>query len=71
MIDLLARLEPTAKVAWSAYTMPAQIDWLHSGKRVLESPDQVYPSSGPGTVIPTAIFTVDAGATIEWMEIGW
>lgn len=68
MIELLDRLEPAAKINWATYTMAAQIDWLHSGKRELEGPEQVYPSSGPGTIVPQAIFNID---TYEWDSVGW
>jgi hypothetical protein len=68
MIDLLDRLEPQAKISWATYIPVAQIDWLHSGKRILESPDQIYPSSGPSTVIPTAIFSIE---TYEWNTVAW
>lgn len=68
MIELLDRLKPPASVAWAVYTMPAQVDWLHSDKRVIDNPDQVYPSSGPSTIIPTAIFSIE---TYEWEMAGW
>lgn len=68
MIQLLDRLEPAVKIKWAAYTMLAQIDWLHSGKRELASPDQAYPSSGPGTISPQAIFNIDI---YEWDSVGW
>ena len=68
MIELLERLEPNAKIEWASYSLPAQIDWLHSDKRVLENPDQIYPSSGPRTITPTAIFTVE---TYLWDSVGW
>jgi hypothetical protein len=68
MIELLDRLEPAAKIDWAPYTMSAQIDWLHSDKRVLENPDQVYPSSGPSTIIPQAIFTI---VNYVWESVGW
>jgi hypothetical protein len=68
MIELLDKLEPAAKISWATYAFPAQIDWLHSDKRVLENPDQVYPSSGPRTITPTAIFSVQ---TYEWDSVAW
>jgi len=68
MIELLDRLEPAAKIEWGVYTLPAQIDWLHSDKRTLGSLDQVYPSSGPSTITPTAIFTVE---TYVWDSVAW
>ena len=68
MITLLDRLDPAAKISWGSYTLPAQVDWLHSDKRVLDNPDQVYPSSGPSTIIPTAIFSVQ---TYSWDSVGW
>lgn len=68
MIELLDRLEPDASISWGSYVFSAQIDWLHSDKRVLESPDQVYPSSGPRTIVPTAIFSVE---TYEWDLVAW
>ena len=68
MIELLERLEPAAKINWATYVFPAQVDWLHSGKRVLENSDQVYPSSGPSTIIPQAIFSVEI---YNWETVGW
>lgn len=68
MIELLDRLEPAAKIAWTTYEIPAQVDWLHSDKRVLENPDQIYPSSGPSTIVPTAIFSIE---TYEWDQVEW
>lgn len=68
MIELLDRLEPAAKISWATYTLPAQVDWLHSDRRVLENPDQVYPSSGPSTIVPTAIFSVEI---YRWETVGW
>jgi hypothetical protein len=68
MIELLDRLEPAAKISWATYTLPAQVDWLHSDRRVLENPDQVYPSSGPSTIVPTAIFNVEI---YRWETVGW
>jgi hypothetical protein len=68
MIELLDRLEPAAKIGWATYTIPAQIDWLHSDKRVLGNVDQIYPSSGPGTISPTALFSVEI---ISWESTGW
>ena len=68
MIELLDRLEPAATIGWATYTLPAQIDWLHSDKRVLGSVDQIYPSSGPTALSPTAIFSVEI---YEWDSTGW
>lgn len=68
MIELLGQLDPAVNVSWAVYNMPVQVDWLHSGKRELGSIEQVYPSSGPGTVVPTAIFSIE---TYSWDTVGW
>lgn len=68
MITLLNQLEPEVTVTWAPYTTAAQIDWMHSDKRVLETEEQVYPSSGPATVVPTAIFTI---STYDWSGLEW
>lgn len=68
MIQLLERLEPEVKVSWTTYSIPSQVDWLHSGKRILENPEQVYPSSGPASIIPTAVFNIN---TYDWDSVGW
>ena len=68
MITLLNSLEPVAKIDWAVYTLPAQIDWLHSGKRILEDLDQLRVASGPAEIVPTAIFNI---AFYEWGSIGW
>lgn len=57
MIEMLDQLEPTTV-----------IDWLHSERRVLSSQEQLRPSKGPRTVIPTAVFTIEA---YEWTEVEW
>jgi hypothetical protein len=73
MIEMQEQLEPSTTLAWKFYTPAAQVDWLHSEKRELESEDQIAPSSGPRTVIPTAIFTISGGGTgtYTWTEAQW
>lgn len=68
MIQMLDQLEPATKLSWGAYTPSAQIDWLHGEKRQLISQDQVIPSSGPASVIPSAVFSL---VTYPWEVVGW
>jgi hypothetical protein len=72
MIEMQEQLEPSTTLSWKFYTPAAQVDWLHSEKRELESEDQIAPSSGPRTVIPTAIFTISGvSGTYTWTEVQW
>ena len=68
MIVMQEKLEPAVSLSWAVYKPPAQIGWLHAEQRDLITEDQVFPSSGPVSVIPTAIFTV---AEYEWSEVQW
>jgi hypothetical protein len=70
MIEMQEQLEPTTKLQWKFYTPAAQIDWLHGENKILGSEDQIVPSSGPRTVIPTAVFTV-VSAIYSWTEAQW
>ena len=70
MIEMQEQLEPSTTLSWKFYTPAAQIDWLHGENKVLESEDQIAPSSGPRTVVPTAIFTV-VSAVYSWTEAQW
>lgn len=70
MIEMQEQLEPSTTLSWKFHTPATQIDWLHSEKRELDSEDQIAPSSGPRTVIPTAVFTVTSG-TYTWTEAQW
>jgi hypothetical protein len=73
MIEMQEQLEPSTTLAWKFYTPAASIDWLHTEKRELESEDQIAPSKGPRTVIPTAVFTIGTGgvAVYNWEQVGW
>lgn len=68
MINMLDQLEPAVKLSWGAYTPAAQIDWLHGEKRELISTDQIAPSNGPVSVIPSAVFSLE---TYPWEVAGW
>ena len=70
MIEMQEQLDPAVKLQWKFYPPAAQIDWLHGENKVLASEDQIFPSSGPRTVIPTAIFSVVTG-TYTWTEAQW
>lgn len=70
MIEMQEQLEPSTTLAWKFYTPAASIDWLHTERRELESEDQVAPSKGPRTVIPTAVFTVQT-LIYNWTEVQW
>jgi hypothetical protein len=70
MIEMQEQLDPAVKLQWKFYPPAAQIDWLHGENKVLASEDQIFPSSGPRTVIPTAIFNVVTG-TYTWTEAQW
>jgi hypothetical protein len=68
MIVLQELLQPTTTVDWAVYKSPAKIGWLHAEQRDLTSPDQRYPATGPRTVIPTAVFSVEEylWEVVEW-----
>lgn len=68
MIEMQEQLEPSTTLAWKFYTPAAQVDWLHTEKRELESEDQIAPSKGPRTVIPTAVFSIES---YEWTQSEW
>lgn len=68
MIVLQELIEPTTKVDWAIYEPPAQIGWLHAEQRDLISTDQRYPATGPRTVIPTAVFTLE---DYVWEQVEW
>lgn len=70
MIEMQEQLDPAVKLQWKFYTPAAQIDWLHGENKVLASEDQIFPSSGPRTVIPTAIFSV-VTSVYSWTEAQW
>jgi hypothetical protein len=70
MIFLQEQLEAPSRILWGkAYVPPAQIGWMHSSNREFITEEQIKPSSGPASVIPTAIFTVTASDT--WKEVQW
>lgn len=70
MIFLQEQLEPPAKISWAgAYVPPAQIGWLHSSNREFLTEEQIRPSTGPASVIPTAIFNMAGFDT--WDEVQW
>lgn len=72
MIEMQEQIGPSTTLSWKFYTPAAQIDWLHGENKELESEDQIVPSSGPRTVIPTAIFTITGVAgNYTWTEAQW
>jgi hypothetical protein len=68
MIVLQELLEPTTKVDWAIYKPPVKIGWLHAEQRDLSSPEQRYPATGPRTVIPTAVFSLEE---YLWEAVEW
>lgn len=68
MITLQPQLEPSATLGWKFYSQPATVDWLHTEQRYLQVEDQIAPSRGPVTVIPSAVFTISA---YVWDEVEW
>lgn len=68
MIQLLEQLEPAVTLSWAVYEPLAEIGWLHGENKELTSPDQVAPSRGPASVIPTAIFSLE---TYPWEVVEW
>lgn len=68
MIVLQEKLESEVLVNWAVYKPIAQIGWLHAEQRDLITEDQVFPSSGPRSVIPTAIFSIEE---YLWEQVQW
>jgi hypothetical protein len=70
MIFLQEQLEPASKILWGkSFTPLAQIGWMHTSNREFITEDQIKPSSGPASVIPTAIFNVNSFE--NWDEVEW
>jgi hypothetical protein len=70
MIEMQAQLEPSSTLQWKFYTPTAEIGWLHAETRELQSDDQVFPSSGTRTVIPTAVFSI-VTSVYNWTVSEW
>lgn len=70
MIEMQEQLEPSTTLAWKFYTPAASVDWLHTERRELESEDQIAPSKGQRTVIPTAVFSI-VSSVYAWTEAQW
>lgn len=68
MINLLEQLEPATKLTWTHYSPAAQIDWLHGENKENISSDQIAPSRGPASIIPSAVFTIE---TYLWDLVEW
>jgi hypothetical protein len=68
MITFQEQLGPATSLSWKFYEAPASVDWLHTESRQLESEDQIAPSKGPRTVIPSAIFSISA---YVWSSLEW
>jgi hypothetical protein len=72
MITMLDLLPPSTTISYVNYIPATQVDWMHSSKREWISEEQYYPSSGPASVIPTAIFTiVETGTPNVWLVAEW
>lgn len=68
MIFLQEQLPPPVTVSFVEYVQPAKISWLHAEHRDLISEDQIRPSTGPASVIPTAIFSIEE---YLWSGVEW
>jgi len=68
MIEMQEQLEPSTTLSWKFFTPAAEVGWLHTERRELESEDQLAPSKGPRTVIPSAIFSIEV---YDWTLVEW
>lgn len=68
MITMQPQIEPSTTLSWKFYTPTTFVGWLHTEKRDLQDEDQIAPSKGPATVIPSAVFSIES---YIWQEVEW
>lgn len=69
MITLLNNIKPVY-IDTLNYTPSVIVEWLHGGKRVASTQEQRRTSTGPSSVVQTAIFTIGQNE-ILWEDAQW